>query len=220
MRFLIHIPTKAGEKAPPAPELFRSVGLPESLAQGVDVMPKEGPGGPGLMFGWLDSKQPDNRYLKDQQTWIPSNTQWGGKQGAYWVGIWKDSPPTEQDLRRPDHRQGVQIRLGDDDSWSIPTPNTLDRFPQFDSQGKLTWSVDEEFNWLTTDLEKRKSTGLNEDGDTVSFIYDDETDFEFICRLIQVNYRITPEVIVHLRLLSETAIRGIVSGLMGYALKD
>lgn len=222
MRFLLYVPGTSHDGSPH--DILSSVGLGE-IAQGVDTrVVDDGPIGTGLLFGWLSSTQNQFDFFPDRQTWSPASTQWGGELGRYWVGIWNDDPPTETDLRRPDHRAGVQIELGNNESWSIPTPNTLERYPRFDDDGKLFWACDEQFNWLTTDLEKRKASGLitrEENGKTItSFVYDDESDFEFMCRLLQINYRVTPEVVAQMNLLSETAIRNIIAGLFGMTLED
>ena len=219
MRFLVHIPN--GKQGISAQEAMESVGLGE-LAHGVDVLPSDGPDGGGVMIGWLDSTNADARYLPDEQTWVPASTQWGGELGRYWVGLWNDSPPTENELRRPDHRRGAQIKLGNGEHWSVATPNTIQHFPHFDAEGKLAQVPDAQFNWLTTDLDKFKASRItqNEDDPTSVFVsFDFEEDFDFICRLLQVNYRVTPEVIAQMKLLDVDAIREMIAALMDHPLK-
>jgi len=232
MRPLIYIPGR--EDRSPA-EHFAAVGLGE-ISAGLDVMrPTSGPvamsGDPGLLFGWLSPTQNQFDYFPDKQTWIKSAANGDLNAGAYWVGIWNESPPTEEDLRRPDHRAGAQVVLGDDGSWSIPTLGQMDRIAKLQDDGRLVWCVDEQYNWLVTDLEKREATGTipqdpEPDGTAKlkaegirTFLFDDTADWFFLSRVLQINYRITPELVSYLGLLSRDSVRGIVSGMMGLTLK-
>jgi len=208
MRFLVNIP---GDHEGSPQDIMESVGLGE-IARGMDAQKQQaGPAGHGINLGWLDSVQSDMRYLPDQQTWLPSL-----KPKAYWIGIWNDSAPTEEDLRRPDHRTGVQIGLNNGESWTVPTPDTLERFPQPDPErpGQIMWSVDEQFNWLVTDLNKIVAERVTQDGENQLLVFDKEQDFDFFCRLLQVNYRITPEVIMHLRLMSDVFVSDLMRALV------
>ena len=223
MRFLLYVPGPAKGKTP-QDELTR-VGLGEIAAQVDTGDTPTGPDGKGgLLFGWLDSIQNRFGFLPDQQTWIPSAASGDRATGAYWVGLWNEDAPTEEDLRRPDHRAGSWVTLGDGGKWLVPTLGTLDRHPRLQPDGSLQWCIDEAFNWLVTDLEKREATGVTrttQNGQEVrSFIYDDEKDFWFLCRLLQINYRLTPEVVSHLGLLTRVTIRAMVATMMDMVLVE
>jgi hypothetical protein len=154
MRYLIYIP---GKNDCTADQMFAAAGLSE-ISHDLQVINSEGPDGQrGRLCGWLSSTQNQLIYKAEAQTWIPSAKAGDRESGAYWIGIWNDSPPTEEDLRKPNHRRGVFIKLGNGERWSIVVPQTLDRFPILNSDGTITWAVDKYFNWYATSVEKRKA---------------------------------------------------------------
>lgn len=214
MRYLIWIP-KSEVKDHSA--LLESVGL-EDHAKGFDALPSAGPGETrGVMFGWLDHTQTRLTYEPEKQTWIPSLSDGERPAGAYWVGIWNDSKPTEADLRRPESRKGAWIEAADGSRWQFPNPATLERFPDT-KDGKLVWIVDEQFSWFVNEIEKRKAMLTT---DTTSpgraFVsWNLQDDFSFIVRALRLNYRIVPEVVVHLRLISESILKSLTVGILGF----
>lgn len=217
MRYLIFTPK--GETKLQGQALLESVGLGDH-AKGFDVLPTNGPGNvPGYLFGWLDHVQTRIAYKPEEQIWIPSLIEGERKEGAYFVGIWKDSPPTEQDLRKPEGRKGSWVTMADGTKWQFPTPTTLERFPEI-KNGKLTWVVDEQFAWFVNEIDKRRAM-LTTDAETPgkAFVsWDLAEDFGFIVRSLRLNYRIVPEVVVHRRLISETTLKSLTTGILGYTL--
>ncbi len=219
MRHMIFIP-KAESKLE-GHALLSSVGL-EDHAKGFDCLSIQGPGNvSGWIFGWLDPSQPRLTFEPEKQTWIPSIVEGERASGAYWVGIWNESKPTETDLRRPEFRKGVWITMADGTKWQFPSPSTLERFPEI-KDGKLTWVVDEQFSWFVAEVDKRRAM-LTVDPQTPgkAFVsWDLEQDFAFIVRALRLNYRLTPEVVVHLRLISESILKTLTTGILGYTLTE
>lgn len=220
MRPLLFIP---GEPADTPKKAFESVGL-GSLSGGAECVRSSGPDQKsGMLYAWTDPRNNQIRYAPEEQTWLPAIGRNGTKAGRYSVGVWNTSAPTEDDLRRPDHRAGTLVRLGNGDLWKITTPETLDRYPVPGPDGKLTWAVDADFNWLVATLEKRKAAGVvtrQENGQEItSIVMDDEADFWFLCDVLAINYRITPELVAHMRLLSRRAIRELTAAMFGLVLK-
>lgn len=218
MRFLIYIPGQNSDGT--AKELFGKVGLGD-IAGGIDVKPSEGPDGErGKLFGWLSSTQNQLIYKPEAQTWIPSAKSGDRESGAYWVGIWNDSPPTEEDLRKPNHRRGSFIKLGNGERWSVVLPGDLERFPLLNADGSLTWVVDESFNWFVTEIDKRRADAystIDENG-YMELCFNLAPDWHFLVSVLQINYRVTPEVVSHLRLFSQNGLQALVSNLMGMPL--
>jgi len=221
MKFLIYVPDCGPVEGTPA-DVLKSVGLAH-LARGIDVKASDGPNeSRGRLFWWLDSKTAGHfAYKPESQTWIPSAKCGDRESGAYWIGFFNDSP-TEEDLRRPDHRAGAFVKLGDGDRWSVVSPRSLDRFPLLNADGTLTWVVDEAFNWLVSDIQKRTAEALStitEDG-SVTLSFDFEKDWHFLCSVMAINYRITPEVVARLRLFSQATVKEVISALMDMPLKS
>ena len=109
--------------------------------------------------------------------------------------------------------------MADGTRWQFPSPSTLERFPEI-KDGKLNWVVDEQFAWFVAEVDKRKAM-LTVDPETPGKAYvswDLEQDFAFIVRALRLNYRLTPEVVVHLRLISESILKNITTGILGYTL--
>lgn len=217
MRYLIWIPEHDKQKR--GEHLLQAVGLGDH-AKGFDALPALGPDGKqGWLFGWLDHVQNRLTFDPEAQVWIQSLPEGDRPEGAYWVGIWKDSRPTEQDMRRPEGRKGVWITMSDGTKWQIPSPGTLERFPEIKG-GKLQWVVDEQFAWFIQEIDRRKAM-LTVDTTTPgkAFVsWNLEEDFGFIVRALRLNYRIVPEVVVQLRLISESTLRNLTTGLLGYTL--
>lgn len=219
MRYLVWVPN--GNAKADGAALLKSVGL-EDHAKGFDAMPTGGPvPGSGYLFAWTDPT--DNRvaYKPEEQTWIPSMADGDRPAGAYWVGIWNDKKPTETDVRRPEFRKGVWVTMADGTRWQFPSPSTLERFPDI-KDGKLTWVVDEQFSWFVAEVDKRKAM-LTFDPETPgkAFVsWDLEQDFAFLVRALRLNYRLTPEVVVHLRLISESILKTLTTAILGFVLTE
>ncbi|MEP3480763.1 MAG: hypothetical protein ABJZ55_16055 [Fuerstiella sp.] len=219
MRPQIYIPSS--DKKPLQPnEALAAVGLDNIT--GVSTTEGAGPDGArGMFYTWIDSANVGIGYDEPHQTWVKSVKSGDREPGAYWVGWKSNKPPTEQDLRRPDSRKGEWIQLGNDERWIVTTPNKLDRFPMLQEDGSLTWVVDEKFNWLTQELDRKRETSIvrQDDGDgsgeRITIIFDDSADFDFFCRLLAINYRTTPELICHLKLFNQDTLRSLGVSLLG-----
>lgn len=213
MRPLIFLPNTDERR-----QTFESVGLSE-IAAGVDQVPSTGPEGKsGFMCGWSTPQDRDIRYDAEQQTWIPASGH-GGAPGRYWVGYRNGSPPTERELLRPDHRRGSFIELGDGNHWCITRPADLKRFPVPQPDGSLKWAVDETYNAISNQLDHIKATRVVIDGESSSFVFDDAEDFWLLCDILQLNYRVVPELVASLQLFSDQAIREVVPALLGMKLE-
>jgi len=218
-RFQIFIPADVGNlKSVEA--AFTDVGL--DFWQGADsqIVTKGPDGKPGRVFAWLDPTKARIGYKPEQQTWIPSFKHGDLAPESYWVGIWNDDPPTEEDLRRPDHRRGTFIELGNAGSWLITTPNKLDRFAKRNPDGTVTWCVDRSFNWLVTTVDKLRSEMVEQSDGQAYLLFDSERDCDLMDKLLQVNYRITPEVCDFLELTWEQPLRKLIAALLGLTLKE
>ena len=219
MRYFIFVP---GQSDGSVKDRFNALGL-GSIEHEIQGKPSEGPGDQrGILFGWLSSTQNNLIYKPEAQTWIPSAKAGDRETGAYWVGVWNDSPPTEEELRKPNHRRGSFVKLGNCERWSVVVPKDLDRFPLLNADGSLTWVVDEAFNWLVSSIDKRRSEALStlQDDGTVEITFNWEADWQFLVSVLAVNYRVTPEIVSHMKLFSQQSIRELISALMDMPLSQ
>ena len=224
MRPLLFIPSKNDSPKPDA-DSMRLLGL-DGLHKRADMIRiQEGPEHQsGWLFSWLSPTFTQLLYNAEKQDWIPAASVNGSQEGRYWVGLWKGKPPTEEDLRKPDASKAQLVRLGNGENWRISTPQTLEKFPIF-ADGGVQWVVDEQFNWLGTELDAIRATSVTtwtdeENKIRSTFTFDDTRHFLFLCQLLAINYRITPEIVVALRLFNDASVRQIVAGLMGMDLGE
>ena len=212
MRPLLFIPFQGTTKP-----TFADVGLAE-IERVIDRVPSTGPdGNQGFVCGWATPKDKDIRYDADKQLWLPASGI-GGDAGRYWVGVWKDSQPTEEEVLRPDRRKSTFVELADGKRWLITRPIDMDRFPVPQADGSILWAVDEKFNDIVTRLDRIKAERIVTNGDQHSFLFDKDSDFILLCDILQINYRVTPELVSQLRLFSDNSIGKLVAAMFGFEL--
>jgi len=211
MRPLFFVPDVDGRAIPPEEVLGE-------IATGMDKIQCTGPENKsGRMCAWLTPQDREYRYFPDQQTWTAASGH-GGDAGRYYVGISNEKPPTERELLRPDHRRGQFVKLGNDEQWLITQPEHLERYPMPQADGSLVWSVDAKYNSIVTHIDRIKASRVVKDLESSTFIFDDVEDYYFLCSVLQLNYRITNEMVGTMRLFSDQAIREIIAALLGLKL--
>lgn len=198
MHFMLHIP----DCTPAALEsTSRACGL-SSLLTGHDVLPNmPGPhGGTGLQIGWPSPTQPRFHYEADAQQWVPSILKDDAGKPRYWVGFWKDQTPKENELRRHYTQAGPLVELGSQ-RWKLPTPTTIDARAVYADDGSMRWEVIRQYSWVCDEAEQLRQTYLEEFGlRSIVFRSEPSAQIGWLLKLLQINYRITPEVAVHLDL--------------------
>ena len=192
MHFLVYLP---GEHAQPTQRLAE-VGLGHLVDSAGCTSPIVGPDGqPGTMFRWCDTVP--LAYRPKVQTWIPANQMGHLEPDRYYVGIWKEHPPTPKELLRTAPVRGKAITFGDGQEWTVPKameiPFTMKRGR--DGQWRFHHLKRYESFLLSVDIWRDRVEAADE-GDTFSFI--DIADF--IEEALNVNYRLTPEVVSHLEM--------------------
>lgn len=151
------------------------------------------------MLGWCTPTSPRMNYSEPDQVWVPSHLKIE-ETPAYWVGFWKDKPPAENELRRVPTQPGPVVPLGDG-RWKLPTPNTVDAEAVYRADGTMFWKPIERFAWMCDEAEVLRQQYLDELGIRMYVYNDDPTaQIDWICKLLRVNYRITPEVAAYLHL--------------------
>jgi len=196
VHFLVHVPCDVKSLEQTA----KVAGLTH-LFGGHDVLPNHaGPGGEqfGVMLGWLSPGNPLMHYSPEQQDWTPSVVKDENGKPRYWVGIWKEKPPTESELRRHYTQAGPLVRMGNQ-SWKLPTPDTVDSRAVYADDGSMRWEVIRQFSWVCDEAQALRQQYLDEFGlrDMV-FRVDPSQQVGWLLKLLQINYRILPEVAIAL----------------------
>lgn len=204
MHFQIYIP-KAKDLAS---ELAR-VGLAD-FVQNAEVIPEpEGPDGTGgAIFAWWNPRCRQIGYRPVEQRWINAET--------YWIGFWNAENPTPQELARPYQEPGKMLRMGDGQSWLLPTLDRLDKSLILADDGTWRFEVQRRHHQLWLDsLEwaKRFEPTIGNDR-KVEVNFGDVADF--VVGVLRLNYRLTREVVSELRLLSIETLQQAFSAIVGF----
>lgn len=173
-----------------------------SLLSGHDVLPNM-PGPQelsGLMIGWLSPTNPRMHFEAQSQEWVPSVAKDESGGSRYWVGFWKDKPPLENELRRHYTQAGALTKFGNQ-SWKLPTPDTVDARAVYADDGSMRWEVVRQFSWVCDEAEQLRNQYLEEFGvRSLVFNVEPSAQIGWLLKLLEINYRITPEVAVYLDL--------------------
>lgn len=134
MHFQIFIPGKHGAD----PEHLVDVGL-ASLARGASFQDSEGPEGTrGVLARWGKAEH-YWAFIPDKQQWAP------GPDKLYWVGYPTDSPPTEEELRRPCTLPGTPVELLTG-HWLCPRHAELPREICLAEDGSIAFEMHRKFS--------------------------------------------------------------------------
>lgn len=180
-----------------------AVGLVDHIA-GHEVCESPGPpeGGPGALFAWRKPGEGGLKwgYAPDEQTWTPAAAAAPTIPAArYYVGIDKQNPPTEFDLRRPVQFRGHRVTLNNDEQWLIPAPQELPADCILDDDGH--WKTEPRRQFQAFNIAAAKwfefMAMIPPDGE-MDIDFNDAVGF--VVQALSINYRITPEIVSALRL--------------------
>lgn len=197
MHYLLFIP---GATPQTLESIAKVAGLSDLIDGGQDVQRTENSPAnqPGLMLGWLSPTNPHIHFDASRQQWVPSIAKDDAGHPRYWVGFWKDNPPTQSELRRHYTQQGELIKFGAD-RWILPTPDSVDSRAVYSDDGSMRWEVTRQFSWMCDEAKLLKETYLEEFGiRRMVFNADPTAQVNWLLKLLRVNYRLLPEVAVHL----------------------
>jgi hypothetical protein len=196
VHFLVHIPGCI----PSGLEAAAKVAGLNPVLGGNDVLPAVvGPSGEaGLMISHTSPTSPYQHYDAEKQQWTPSVVKDEHGKSRYWVGIWTADPPKEKELRRPYTQKGPITKFGSQ-SWILPTPDTVDARAVYADDGTMRWETIRQYAWLCDEAKQMRQVYLDEFGmrDLV-FRVDPGPQIEWLIKLLQINYRILPEVAIAL----------------------
>lgn len=184
----------------PKDVVLKKLGLEDHIA-GCDALPVSDEESPcdkaGILLAWRTPK--DNQIIvkKAEQQWMKSAL-------GYWVGVWKDNLPTESQLRRSYMQKGQWIELKGE-RWKLPTPATIEKDLALNDDGTWKYVPIRELSWYSEECEKRHADFKIEEagGDmSIQVAYDPLEVINLIIRALRINYRITPEVVHMMRLIT------------------
>lgn len=182
--------------------ILGAVGLADHAP--ADDLPLAGGIGPdgegGTLFGWQAPGRSRLHYKASEQTWIPAAPKGDLLAGRYWVGVWNDSPPTEGDLRRPYRYGGKEFPLAGQ-SWLLPYPKELPHDLRFADDGTWKFVVQRRYH----DYYVRCLGWIEQAGSESGCRFTVEDAIWVAVEALSINYRLTPELISHMRLLDDAA---------------
>lgn len=187
-------------KGRPTEVVFKEIGLEDHVAgcTGLPVSDEDSPSGKaGILFAWTSKGDNEISYQPAAQEWMKSIH-------GYWVGVWKDKLPTECQLRRAYMQKGQWFELRGD-KWKFPTPATIDKDMALNDDGTWKYVPIRELSWYSEECEKRYSDiSFEERDDKVYsvFTYNPLEVMDLLIRALRINYRITPEVVHLMRLVT------------------
>jgi len=206
--FLYFLPNRAGATASDLAE----VGL-ASVLDMRGLATRETASGPGGHGGIIVSlgKPSDVRFDPEAQEWRACND------GAYFLGWFRDTPPTPDDLAREDSIPGHKVALSDGGEWVVPMatspvqPAPVPRRLSIDASGNWQQQIETRFAGLCERAERawelfQRDVGLIElaEGETPSELMPEEEQTALAVEALAVNYRVSQWEVGYLGLLSTT----------------
>lgn len=200
MHFLIWIPD--GREAAD----LTHVGLSD-LAPGAfgKFMDRDTPDGRrGVMIGWaVEGTLCPMKFMPDDQEWLPAVQFQGMPAGRYSVGVWKASPPTPGELRRPRFYGGRNIALADGNEWAVPKVADLPHAYVLDG-GFLCLKPRRGFEQIVSQAETWEAIFRTPKAKVPAVDL-----FEYAVSVLSLNHRLTREVASYLELFTADGDDGI-----------
>lgn len=186
-------------------EQLTAVGLADHAAGAVTAIVDGPDGKTGTLFGWGDALRGRLHYDAAKQSWTPAAAHEELPACRFYVGTWKDSPPTPEDLRRPGREPwGEPVELGGQ-TWLLPPvdciPRQIAQFPD----GTSGLRVKPEFAHLAED---RTAWIARLNGPRQMLPLVDAA--RFVVGTLAISYRIDLTLALHLGLFDEENIQGLM----------
>lgn len=200
--YLVYIPAvhfEAAEKSGRHPLDY--VGLADHVPNAMGVRITDGPDHKGgQLYGWMvPTAQHRLNYSEEQQDWLPAVPDPATEAAAqrYWLGFWKDSPVTARDLRRPQTVAGHELQIGDTGAWVIPHPQQLPCTIALGASGQWVPQVDERYAEYDSTVKTLQNMMMAGDRNL-----ENARLFNLCLDALQINYRLTREVVARAKLFT------------------
>lgn len=175
------------------------VGLGDLIGRHEPMDCLNGPDGTGgLLVSWRpDDPSQRTGFFPKEQTWVKNAT------GQYFVGFWNDAPPHPVELERADTHDGYAVPLQDGNKWAVPAAVWLPKDVILGVNDAKSQVKPEHFDfweeakrWVRDFLVMDKNSAPEYLPQMAQYVY----------RALALNYRLTIEVVNHLRLFDERSI--------------
>ncbi|QDT89168.1 hypothetical protein [Gimesia algae] len=200
--FIPHDESQRLDDMQPAVPLAR-VGLSDIIG-GSSAQLSVGPEGKnGVIISWTTAGDTITGYHPDEQTWIPAAPSDEMPAGRYHVGIWNAKKPMPKELQRPKMHRGQLLVLGDGWEWLMPNIASLDKVMVLSESGEWVFESCEEYKEIEAESQRwLEILQTLSEGDILNW----SDAFGFVVSVLKMNYRLTDEVVSHLKLFNQTDI--------------
>lgn len=207
--------------------LLESLGLSTVLGDKVgSVKVARGPNDQGgyLVYRDIPADKLDDRVkhphrvAKEEQTWV----EWAG----YWVGFWKEAPPSPEELERGKSLASHPVELADGNEWKAPICRRItgeSGLPTVifqDKDGALVYEVDDEYKFFQEAAEREyrqlmSAWGVSPQGEGDEPFTDQEL-FDIAVGLLGLNYRIGKAELAAMKLLTKQGMFNVVKAMIDF----
>lgn len=201
-------------------DYLKLVGLEDHLpgAEVGVVAAQDSPTGhPGKLLIWKAKGDNQHRIDKEKQEFIHN------KKYNYHVVIWKDSPPTEQELRRVKTQGGKFVKFGEepnDTLWKIATPSQIDSRIHFEDDESVRFIPIKKYAWFVDECEKFREGMIHIEGDSIKYRWMVQDAAALVLKSLRINYRLTPEVVNYINLFTGNNVNTAFHEIMGLDAKE
>lgn len=214
MHFQIFLPNQQTQNK----QALVDAGLAD-FRDGAQMMPlatNHGPGDqPGTIVSWPKVGAGEFGFYPERQEWLAAIPSGELKAGRYWVGFWKDKPLVPEDLLLKHATWGSPVILGDGRMWTIPT---IQAFPRDVIRNRETGEYE------LTVQDRYHAAHFQAMGWLEKLKADEQAPWSELARFVEsvlcLNYRLTPEVVDHLRLFNTKNIAPVLWEIIGVAKGD
>jgi len=163
-----------------------------------------GPGGKEcVLFAAADIDVKLLYFKPNEQSWKESIN------GKYWLGFYKDSPPTEKTLRRKKQLAGHEVELADGNKWLVPVARIItggSKLPQtliFGKDGEVVAEAIPKYAQFSAKVEKLWEDFRSEfDGEKKQPKLTSKEQIEVAVEALGFNYRVGMEEVNLLKLFT------------------
>jgi hypothetical protein len=186
--------------------------LPDRLLSQHDSKPQEiefgmGPdGAAGTFHFWVDNSRP---HTLMQIVYNPKIQDWTQISQTLWIGVEKDRPVEPTGIERLEQYISLPVTLADGQLWKVPITARLPRTWGVGLDGSLQRNIRPEFREYCELSESVWNMIVNEQ-------YGDDRvqlprAWEYCCRALALNYRVTPAIVSHLGLIDDTVVGKVLA---------